>query len=205
MGIKYGWDFPAEFGFKGGGKENRGEIRVSEHTRKAPEFKKGGKVSRRYDRMEPRHTDTDDGMAKGGKWIGKAIKHPGALHRELGVPKGEKIPAKKLAKAAKAGGKLGQRARLAQTLKGMHKAKGGEVGDEKQDKRDIAKAVHKHERHDHPGKPLTKLKKGGKAKSAASKAAGALTKIAAAVAPQANAMAPAAAQMPLIRKKGGRC
>jgi hypothetical protein len=54
-----------------------------------------------------------------GKWIQGAIKHPGALHKELGVPAGEKIPAKKLAKAAKAGGKLGQRARLAETLKGF--------------------------------------------------------------------------------------
>ena len=52
-----------------------------------------------------------------GKWIQGAIKHPGALHKELGVPAGEKIPAKKLAKAAKKGGKLGQRARLAETLK----------------------------------------------------------------------------------------
>lgn len=52
-----------------------------------------------------------------GKWIQGAIKHPGALHKELHVPMGEKIPAKKLAKAAKAGGKLGQRARLAETLK----------------------------------------------------------------------------------------
>jgi len=33
------------------------------------------------------------------KWIKKAIKHPGKLHRELGVPQGEKIPAKKLKKA----------------------------------------------------------------------------------------------------------
>ena len=49
-------------------------------------------------------------------WIKGAIKSKGALHRELGVPAGQKIPAKKLAKAAKAGGKLGQRARLAQTL-----------------------------------------------------------------------------------------
>jgi hypothetical protein len=32
---------------------------------------------------------------------------------------GEKIPASKLAKAAKAPGKMGQRARLAQTLKKM--------------------------------------------------------------------------------------
>ena len=55
------------------------------------------------------------------KWIQKAIKSPGALHKQLGVPKGEKIPAKKLAKAAKAPGKMGQRARLAQTLKGLKK------------------------------------------------------------------------------------
>ncbi len=53
-------------------------------------------------------------------WIQKAIKHPGALHRQLGVPQGQKIPAGKLAAAAKKGGKLGERARLAKTLKGMH-------------------------------------------------------------------------------------
>ena len=56
--------------------------------------------------------------AKGG-WIAEATKNKGALHAQLGVPVGEKIPAKKLAKAAQAGGKLGQRARLAQTLKGF--------------------------------------------------------------------------------------
>ena len=50
------------------------------------------------------------------KWIQKAIKKPGALHKQLGVPEGEKIPAGKLSAAAKEGGKLGQRARLAQTL-----------------------------------------------------------------------------------------
>ena len=54
------------------------------------------------------------------KWIQKAIKHPGALHKQLGVKQGEKIPAKKLAAAAKKGGTLGKRARLAQTLKKMH-------------------------------------------------------------------------------------
>lgn len=54
-------------------------------------------------------------------WIKGAIKHPGALHEQMGVPKGQKIPEKKLAKAAEAGGKLGQRARLAETLKKMHK------------------------------------------------------------------------------------
>lgn len=65
-----------------------------------------------------RDGDTFSEYAKGG-WIKGAIKHPGALHEQLGVPQGEKIPAKKLAKAASAPGKLGQRARLAQTLKGM--------------------------------------------------------------------------------------
>ena len=51
------------------------------------------------------------------KWIQGAIKKPGALRSALGVKKGETIPAKTLAKAAKMPGKMGQRARLAQTLK----------------------------------------------------------------------------------------
>lgn len=55
------------------------------------------------------------------KWIQKAIKKPGALRKVLGIKKGETIPAKKLAEAAKQPGKMGQRARLAQTLKGMKK------------------------------------------------------------------------------------
>ena len=50
------------------------------------------------------------------KWIQKAIKKPGALKESMGVKKGEKIPAKKLSAAAKKPGKMGQRARLAQTL-----------------------------------------------------------------------------------------
>jgi len=53
------------------------------------------------------------------KWIQSAIKKPGALRAQLGVKKGEKIPVGKLAAAAKKPGKLGQRARLAQTLKKM--------------------------------------------------------------------------------------
>jgi hypothetical protein len=59
-------------------------------------------------------------MAK-EKWIQGAIKKPGALHKELGVPEGKKIPKKKLAKAAKASGKLGKRARLAETLESFHR------------------------------------------------------------------------------------
>ena len=55
------------------------------------------------------------------KWIQKAIKKPGALRAELGAKAGKPIPAKKLAAAAKKPGKIGQRARLAQTLKGLKK------------------------------------------------------------------------------------
>lgn len=57
-------------------------------------------------------------MAK-KNWIQSAIKKPGQLHKDLGVPAGKKIPAGKLAAAAKKPGKVGQRARLAQTLKKM--------------------------------------------------------------------------------------
>lgn len=60
---------------------------------------------------------------KNKNWIKGAIKHPGALHAEMGVPQGKKISAKKLASAAKKGGKLGMRARLAETLKKFHKGK----------------------------------------------------------------------------------
>lgn len=51
------------------------------------------------------------------KWIQKAIKKPGALKKQLGVAADEPIPAGKLKAAAEKGGKLGQRARLAMTLK----------------------------------------------------------------------------------------
>jgi hypothetical protein len=52
-------------------------------------------------------------------WISGAIKKPGALRKELHVKEGQKIPSKKLAAAAKKPGKIGQRARLAETLKKM--------------------------------------------------------------------------------------
>jgi hypothetical protein len=51
------------------------------------------------------------------KWIQKAIKKPGSLRKSLGVTGDKPIPAAKLAAAAKKGGKMGRRARLAQTLK----------------------------------------------------------------------------------------
>ena len=60
-------------------------------------------------------------MAK--NWIAGATKNKGALHRNLGVPAGEKIPKKKLAAAAKKSGKVGKEARVDETLEGMHKGK----------------------------------------------------------------------------------
>jgi len=53
-------------------------------------------------------------------FIKAAIKKPGQLHRDLHVPQGKKIPAAKVKAAAKKPGKVGQRARFAQTLKRMH-------------------------------------------------------------------------------------
>ena len=54
-------------------------------------------------------------------WIQSAIKKPGSLKKALGVPADKKIPPAKLAAAAKKPGKMGKRARLAETLKGFKK------------------------------------------------------------------------------------
>lgn len=56
-------------------------------------------------------------------WIQKAVgKHKGKLHRELGVKQGEKIPAKKLAKATKSRNPtVRKEAALAKNLKRIHK------------------------------------------------------------------------------------
>jgi len=56
-------------------------------------------------------------MAKKKNWIQKAIKNPGALHKQLGISEDKKIPLSKLKAATKKGGTLGRRARLALTLK----------------------------------------------------------------------------------------
>ena len=60
-------------------------------------------------------------MAK--NWIAKAVgKHPGKLHRALGVPQGQKIPANKLSKASNSKSPtLRREANLAKTLKGFKK------------------------------------------------------------------------------------
>lgn len=60
---------------------------------------------------------------KSGNFISSAIKKPGQLHRDLGVPQGKPIPKGKIAAAAKGSGKTAQRARLAQTLGKMNSSK----------------------------------------------------------------------------------
>jgi len=60
-------------------------------------------------------------MAK-KNWIQEAIKKPGALRKSLKIKKGQKIPLKKLQAAAKKGGKLGKRARLALTLRRLRRS-----------------------------------------------------------------------------------
>lgn len=60
-------------------------------------------------------------MAK-KNWIAGAIKHPGALHKTLGVPAGKKIPAAKLEKAEHSKNPTTRkRAVLAETLKKVKK------------------------------------------------------------------------------------
>lgn len=50
------------------------------------------------------------------KWIQAMNMKKGALHKELGVPEGKKIPKKTLTKASAKKGMLGKRANLAKTL-----------------------------------------------------------------------------------------
>lgn len=56
------------------------------------------------------------------KWIQKMHMKKNALHEELGIAKGKKIPAKKLAKAEKSKNPLlAKRAHLAKTLRGIRR------------------------------------------------------------------------------------
>ena len=83
----------------------------------------GSKLDEKHDTQQSAKGLKSGGKADGKNWIAGAIKKPGALHKALGVPKGENIPAKKLDTAAEKGGKLGKRARLAKTLAGLRKGK----------------------------------------------------------------------------------
>lgn len=57
----------------------------------------------------------------GKKWVAKATRDKGALHRNLGVPEGEKIPEDKLDAATRSkDATIRKEANLAKTLKGFH-------------------------------------------------------------------------------------
>lgn len=86
---------------------------------------------------------------KSKNWIAGAIKKPGALRAELGAKGDKPIPGKKLAAAAKKGGKEGKRARLAQTLKSFHKKmtqKQDDAADKKAGRKEGSKADVKQDR-----------------------------------------------------------
>lgn len=68
----------------------------------------------------------EGGGAVSKNWIAGAVKRPGQLHRDLGVPQGEKIPASKLSAAEHSSNpKVRQRAHFAENVK--HFAEGGSV------------------------------------------------------------------------------
>ena len=95
--------------------------KVPERRRKGGMVKSSAQTSVIKGAQAPGSREGSVIKAKTGGWIQKAIKKPGALRASLGVKKGKDIPVKKLNKAAKKKGKLGQRARLAKTLRGFKK------------------------------------------------------------------------------------
>jgi hypothetical protein len=126
------------------GKTAYGEFTFNKPTERTsiPGYARGGTV------CEPTP------MKKGGKTKAKTaskkmMKKEVEMLREVEMP--ETMPMSPLASAA----------RPPMAPPGMMK-KGGKVHeDAKMDKAAMKKAVHKHESHMHPGKPMTKLKKGG--------------------------------------------
>jgi hypothetical protein len=152
-GPSAGFKFPARMGFTG---STGGYTNVQPYVRRKPQqFAEGGFVRQDNPRMKSdcigdqgsamtrrkrpyaewqrdvgATSSLLPGFKDGGKnWIAGATKNKGALHRALHVPEGEKIPAKKLAKAANSDNpKMRKRAALAKTLGKMHKANGGRVG-----------------------------------------------------------------------------
>jgi len=78
-------------------------------------IKAGEEYEESVDEITFEESDSMDEAKK--KWIQKAISKPGALKKQLGVAAGKKIASSKLSDAAKKSGKLGQRARLARTLR----------------------------------------------------------------------------------------
>lgn len=119
-------------GFKKGGKVKKWEGSPADNMLDAKMAKKRGMTHKQWEgskedrEMDARHERKDGGRT--GNWIKDAVKKPGALSKSLGVPEDKNIPMAKIKKAENSDNpKLAKRARLAETLKGMHKAKGGKA------------------------------------------------------------------------------
>lgn len=114
--------------YKAGGavQGDRGPIRADKKPRGTGSLSMANVPAENAEAFGNYHVGGYKNGGKPKKWIQGAIKHPGALHKTLGVPKGEKIPEKKMEKAEHSSNpKTAKRARLAETLKGMHHKDGG--------------------------------------------------------------------------------
>lgn len=138
-------------------------VKVKAHVRK---YAAGGKVEAKDARKNPKPdvpkglnvavATNDKGYAKGGKvkmadggkWIQGAIKHPGAFTAK--AKKAGKSVAAFAKEKASAPGALGKQARLAQTLRKMHKADGGKVESFEGSKKDKAQDAKLAKKHDMP-------------------------------------------------------
>ena len=87
-------------------------------------------MGRRKKRGRKRSSRKKRGSNPGRYWIQEAIKKPGALKRQIRAKYGKRAFTKKgtikvefLRRAAKAGGKIGRRARLALTLRKLRRGK----------------------------------------------------------------------------------
>lgn len=206
-GPKAGHSFKATSGFTG---STGGTRQVRGYTQSVPKarFAEGGRVDSsvilrdkpvtQFDREHGGKTPLAPGFKKGG-WIDKAIKHPGALHKALDVPAGDKIPAKKLKKAAHSKNPtMRKRAQLAETLKGFNKAEGGAVKKNFADGGKVATV----------GAAIRMMKeliKRGEAhEAAARKAATRYGVDASAVRQEAQAMSPPTGNDPQMLARGGR-
>jgi len=106
----------------------RVEDRGYKHGGHADEAEDKALIKREVKKDALKRDERKHGGRADAHWIKGAIKHPGALHRELNVADDKRIPEKKLEHAEHSKNKMvAKRAHLAETLRGMHKKGGGRV------------------------------------------------------------------------------